>query len=158
METGTGVQVIIDLIQTIIKFLGRVTVQGQLIAIFSILLIAWFLSQPLVTWLGKWYGRWVAHQRQKISASGGRSVTDDARVRATLGKLRPLLQIAYLITFPLLTILLGGLTILLFNAVGWFSGLLSDALLLFGMFFLYRLLPERRWYCRLKESKYLFLH
>ena len=139
METGTGVQVIIDLIQTIIKFLGRVTVQGQLIAIFSILLIAWFLSQPLVTWLGKWYGRWVARQRQKVSASGGRSVTDDARVRATLGKLRPLLQIAYLITFPLLAILLGGLTILLFNAIGWFSGLLSDALLLFGMFFLYRL-------------------
>ncbi|MDX1414888.1 MAG: mechanosensitive ion channel [Candidatus Promineifilaceae bacterium] len=139
MGNGTGLQVIIDLIQSIIKFLGRAAVQRQLLAIFLILLISWYLSRPLVSGLGKIYGRWLARQRRKVAAQGARSVTEDARVRSYVNKLRPLLQIADTITFPLLAILLTGLTIMLFDALGWFSGLLTDTLTLLALFFAYRL-------------------
>lgn len=140
MESGNGIQVIIDLIQVIIKFLGRAAVQRQLLAITLALIIAWYFSQPLVTWLGKRYGQWLARQRQKIADTGLRSVTEDAKVHATMQRLRPLLQIADVVTFPLTAIFILILNIFLFRALGWFSGLLTDTLILLVLFLVYRLL------------------
>lgn len=140
MEIGAGFQAFIDLFQTIIKFLGRAAVQGQLIAIVLVLFIAWYLSKPLVKWLGRLYGRWLADQRKRVSAEGTESVTEDAQVRRSVRIIRPLLKIAQPIAFPLIAILLTFLTLLLFASLGWFSGLLVDTLKLLGIFLAYRLI------------------
>jgi small-conductance mechanosensitive channel len=139
MESIEGIQVIIDLFQTIIKFLGRVAVQRQLIAFVLILFVAWYLSKPLAKWLGRLYGRWLEGQRKRVAAEGTESMTEDTHVRTSLQILQPLLQIAQLIAFPLIAIFLTSLTFLLFESLGWTSGLLVDASLLLVVFLAYRL-------------------
>jgi potassium efflux system protein len=140
MEIGAGFQAIADLFKTVIKFLGRAAVQRQLIAIVLVLFVAWYLSEPLVRWLGRLYGRWLAGQRQRVSAEGEESVSEDVQVRRSVRVIRPLLKIAQAIAFPLIAILLTFLTLLLFEALGWFSGLLVDTLKLLGIFLAYRLI------------------
>jgi len=140
MESRTGLQVTIDTLQIVIKFLGRAAVQRQLLVIAVLLIVAWYFSKPLVRGMGKLYGKWLARQRQRISAQGIRSVADDARVRASLQKLRPLIQIADVVTYPLTAILFISLSIPVFQYFGWFTGLLTDALRLMIIFLIYRML------------------
>lgn len=139
MEIGIGFQTIADLMQTAFKFLSRTVVQRQLIAIVLVIVAAWYLSEPIVRWLGRQYGRWLADQRQRVTAEGAESVTEDVHIRRELRIIRPSIQIAQLIVFPLVAILLTNLAILLFEAVGWVSGLLLDAVSLLLLFFAYRL-------------------
>lgn len=140
MDSGTGFAGIIDLFLTIIKFLGRSAVQLQLLAIILALILAWYLSKPIITRMGRLYGRWLAGRRETVLAAGGQSVTDDAGARKSLQRFRPFIQVADVIVFPLMAILLIMLSIIIFRSLGWFAGLLSDALSLLVLFLLYRLL------------------
>ncbi|MFN2172220.1 MAG: mechanosensitive ion channel family protein [Candidatus Promineifilaceae bacterium] len=140
MESTTGVQAIADLIQTIIKFLGRAAFQRQLLAIIVVLIIAWYLSKPLITWLGRQYGQWVQRRRESLSSENLTVEAVNDQMQVVVWPFKWVMQIADMVMFPLLAILLLTLTILLFNALGWVSGLLSDALYLFALFLIYRFL------------------
>lgn len=139
MEIGVGLQAIADLLQIVSKFLGRTAVQRQLVVVGLIVIVTWYVSKPLVRWLGKLYSRWLVGQRQRLTEEGVESVTEDAEVRRSLRAMRTLIEIAQLIVFPLVAILLTFLAIFLFETIGWFSGLLLDVVRLLGLFLLYRL-------------------
>jgi small-conductance mechanosensitive channel len=139
MEIGVGFQAIADLLQIISKFLGRTVVQRQLIVIALIVIVTWYGSKPLVRWLGRLYSRWLAGQRRRVVEAGSESVTEDADVRRSLQIIRPMIEIAQLIVFPLVAIVLTMLANSLFQAIGWFSGLLLDVVRLLVLFLLYRL-------------------
>lgn len=53
MENGTVLQVLTDLIQIVIKLLGRPAVQWQLLAIGLVLVLAWGISKLFDVWLNR---------------------------------------------------------------------------------------------------------
>jgi small-conductance mechanosensitive channel len=139
MEIGVGFQAITDLLQLTSKFLGRTAVQRQLVVILLVGILTWYLAKPLVRWLGKLYSRWLAGQRRRAAAEDAESVREDGEVRRSVQIWRTLVEIAQLIVFPVVAILLTALAILLFQGVGWYSGLLLDVVRLLALFLLYRL-------------------
>jgi small-conductance mechanosensitive channel len=131
MPSADNYTVLIDLYNTTVRYLSRFIVQRQLIAIIAALLAAGLLAQVIVDWGQRRYVRWYWRNRHKILNKQGRKRWHYRLVRA-------LAIIAQQLLFPLLAIGFMTAGIVIFNNLGWLSGLLAAAITLLFLFTLYR--------------------
>jgi len=153
-------QVLLDLWFSIIKLLGRPVVQAQLLAAFAALALAWLLT--------KWITRFMRRRHAARAEIVREQLIDEARlhladagdddeeaeqyvlllsdetllantVNRWLGWGRRIHLLALQMVFPVLAIVLLFGARFLFVTAGWYSGLLSDLIVLARLFFVYRL-------------------
>lgn len=128
--------VLVDLYLTTVRYLSRMVVQRQLVAIVLALLATGVLTTFLVDWGQRRYVRWCWLNRRALLATGA-AKERHRNLRYSLVRTGAI--ILQQVVFPLVAIAFLVAGIVIFNSFGWLSGLLSRAIALLFIFTLYRL-------------------
>jgi potassium-dependent mechanosensitive channel len=128
--------VLVDLYLTTVRYLSRIVVQRQMVAIILALLTAGVVSTFLVDWGQRRYVRWCWHNRRSLLTA---TATAERHRNLRYSLVRTGAILLQQVTFPLVAIAFLVAGIVLFNGFGWLNGLLSRSIVLLFIFTLYRL-------------------
>ena len=128
--------VLVDLYLTTVRYLSRIVVQRQMIAIILALLAAGVVSTFLLDWGQRRYVRWCWHNRHSLFTP---TANNERHRNLRYSLVRTGAIVLQQLTFPLAAIAILGVGIVLFSGFGWLSGLLSRSIVLLFLFTLYRL-------------------
>ena len=128
--------VLVDLYLTIVRYLSRVVVQRQLIAIVLALLATGVVTTFLVDWGERRYVRWCWHSRRSLLTA---NAAHERRRTLRYSLVRTGAIVLQQLTFPMVAVVFLVAGLFLFNSIGWLSGLLSRSITLLFIFTLYRL-------------------
>jgi potassium-dependent mechanosensitive channel len=128
--------VLVDLYLTTARYLSRVVVQRQLVAIVLALLAAGVVSTFLVDWGQRRYVRWCWRNRRSLFTA---KAAKERRRNLRYSLARMGANVLQQLIFPLVAIAFLAAGIVFFNSFGWLSGLLSRSIALLFIFVLYRL-------------------
>ena len=128
--------VLVDLYLTIVRYLSRLVVQRQLVAIVLALLATGVVTTFLVDWGERRYVRWCWHNRRSLLTA---NAAHERRRTLRYSFVRTGAIVLQQLTFPLVAIVFLVAGLFLFNSIGWLSGLLSRSITLLFLFTLYRL-------------------
>lgn len=154
MENGTILQVLTDLVQILIKLLGRPAVQWQLLAIGLVLVLAWGISKLLKRWLNRRF------PEQPVSAEPAVTPAEEAaetgEVEETVEAveeveplsglswrargLELLLNFTRQLAYPAVGLGLAYPALALFTLQNWPGGLIQEFITILWLFLGYRFL------------------
>jgi potassium efflux system protein len=157
--SATLFQTLLDLWLSVLKLLGRPAVQGQLLAAVAALALAWLLARSITGAMRRRYAARAALVREQIAAEARQRpaeaadeeeegeyallLTNESQMTQMVDRRmswqRRIHLLALQMVLPLLIIVLLLGAYLLFDAAGWYSGLLLDLVSLAGLFLAYRL-------------------
>ncbi|MBK8047772.1 MAG: hypothetical protein IPK16_11975 [Anaerolineales bacterium] len=145
MSNPTSPQVLIDLLNSVLKLLAREAVQRQLIVGVVLVLVAWGIAVLLERSLDAIYRRWLQKILLRQFADHGAPETDaEAEEQGQLhgGKrvIESLYEIARQLVYPLTAMLLVWIAEVVFRTQDWYAGLLVRIQQILFIFLLYRLI------------------
>ncbi len=151
MENGTVLQVLTDLVQIIIKFLGRPAVQWQLLAIGLVLVLAWGLSKLFIAWLNRRFPQQPASPPQNETPIGEveeiiEAEEEEEEVDPTTSTnwrergVDLLLNFVRQLAYPVVALGLAYPTLALFTLQNWPGGLIQEFNLILWLFMGYRVI------------------
>lgn len=157
MENGTVLQVLTDLVQILIKLLGRPAVQWQLLAIGLVLVVAWVISKQFKSWLNRRFpaqpatvvqdgtpAKEVEETEQVEEQELEEAVETAAEVEPTSGLswrergLGLLLNLMRQLAFPVVALGLAYPALALFTLWNWPGGLIQEFGTILWVFLGYR--------------------
>ena len=127
---------LVDLYLIIVRYLSRLVVQRQLVAILFALLASGAVTTFLVDWGARRYVRWCWHNRRTLLTTNTAQKSHRS-LRYSLARTCAIVLQQVIFPVAAAALLVAGIAI--FNSFGWLSGLLSRSLMLLFLFTLYRL-------------------
>jgi potassium efflux system protein len=143
MQNPTSLQILADLARLVVKFAGRPAVQRQLYAVGLILVVAWAAGRLLDAWLSRRFPEESPSPDQEEPPIEAGKETGEASDPISMPHHRSyaanlLLTLIRELDFPLFSLGLAYLVVLLFAGRGWPSGLIEGSIAVLWLFQGYR--------------------